>query len=101
MANKNGWDDALEAEFSRLWKAGHKCKDIAKALGKSTPSIRNYASRHRERLGLEVRDGNEWKNWRVIKNPTELDREWLGAVPFGHWTITKPWGTGHAQTASF
>jgi len=94
MANRNGWGDALEATFVNLWEQGYQYKQISEVLGKSVASIRNYASRHRDRLGLEIRTG--WEN-RPDNVMTELDHEWRGPVPFGHWLITKPWGTGNAQ----
>ena len=95
MGWNKAWHKDTEADLIALWKQGVEVKDIAAMLGKSRDSVRMYASRHRERLGLDVRTGAENKSRKMM---SELDRQWQGPVPFGHWSITKPWGTGNAET---
>ena len=78
-----------------MWKKGFTTKQIAHELGRTQIQVKSFASRRRDEFGLEPRTQfsqrrdaqdkkSEYDKW--------LDKMWKGPVPFGHWTITKPWG---------
>mgnify|MGYP001099355001 CR=1 FL=1 len=82
------WTEKHKQTLSHMWKAGYTASIIAEKLGKSSQSVRQYVSRHKKELDLEPRNFANWKN---VKFKKPFDIEWQGHVPFGHWTITKPW----------
>ena len=44
-------------------------------------TLRTFVSRNREKLNIERRGYRGF------------EKEWYGAVPRGHWSICKPWGS--------
>jgi len=83
------WDQADIDTLVELHNSGVSVITIAKELNKSHSSVKMYLQRHKHELGLKPRiDFNApAKSCRP-----QWDKEWYGRVPFGHWTITKPWG---------
>ena len=84
MFEKKYSDDDIST-LIEMWKDGYTASVIAEELDKSTQSVRQFLYRNRQRYGFEKRQsGNPFVQ-------TAFDKQWYGAVPFGHWTITKPW----------
>jgi IS30 family transposase len=74
-----------------LWKAGVSSNKIAKKLNRRRSAITQYLCRNRDKLGLQKRaERVGGRPRRSVKDSFEI--QWAGSVPFGHWTITKPWG---------
>ena len=84
------WNDEDVDTLVKLWHEGVAVKKIADTIGKSHNSTKMYVQRHREALGLNKREFVRVK--RAKSQCPKFDRQWYGAVPFGHWLITKPWG---------
>lgn len=88
MKKFKNWETEQVETFVQMWNENYYVKDIAEALGKTHESVKMFAQRNKESLGLKPKINFKApaKSFRP-----EWDREWYGAVPFGHWTITKPW----------
>lgn len=54
---------------------------IANKLGKNKRTIHNFLSKNAKKLGLDMQQ----------REDALSDKEWLGCVPYLHWTITKDW----------
>lgn len=83
------WSDKDIATLCKLWKQGVTTKNIAIEVNRKPEAVRQYVYLNKKKLGLTGRSQQETQIFRV---ETEFDREYRGAVPFGHWSITKPWG---------
>lgn len=82
------WTDEQVQTLVTMWTQGATKRQIANKLDKSVNAIKMYLERHRNELGLKRKcDINQ----RPKSQRPQFDREWYGAVPFGHWSITKPW----------
>lgn len=86
MSWKKQYSEQDLATFIEMWGEGCTATEIATKLNKSVNSIRQFASRYREKYNLEKREGG-----RVAPRHT-FDKQWHGVIPLGHWSITKPWG---------
>jgi hypothetical protein len=84
------WSQEDIATLRKMWNEGHSSHAIADAVNRNSSTIRQYVTKNRDWLGLEPRT-----RYGVLpyKNTSEFDKQWYGSVPFGHWTITKPWRT--------
>ena len=71
-----------------LWKEGVNIRDIARKLRRNRSGVAQYAYRNRVKLGLEKRGPSRVKK---RSQPKSFEEQWNGSVPFGHWSITKPW----------
>jgi hypothetical protein len=83
------WTDEHVDQLVEMWEVGTSVKEIADTLEKTPDSIKMYVQRHRRRLGLSKREFV--RVHRAKSQCPEFDRKWYGAVPCGHWSITKPW----------
>jgi len=72
----------------KLWKEGVSSNKIAAKLKRRRSAITQYVCRHREELGLAHRANTFGGRPRR----GDFDTQWRGVVPFGHWSITQPWG---------
>lgn len=79
------WTDDDVNTFVTMHEDGATIQQIADSIGTSRNAVKMFAQRHRQRLGLSSRIDR--------KQPPKsaIDKQWLGCVPFGHWTITKKW----------
>jgi len=85
MAFKKQYTEQDVKTLVRMWHDGYTASEIGNTISKSIASVRQFAHRNRKKLNLEIREGGK------PISKTTFDKEWLGSVPFGHWTITKPW----------
>jgi len=89
MITNTTWDQADIHMLVHMRNTGSSVTQIAEELGRSCSSVKMFISRHGEALGLKPRI--DFKAPAKSYRP-QWDKEWHGCVPFGHWTITKPWG---------
>lgn len=84
------WDKETIDTVVSMWGDGASAPEIAEVIGKEPVRVRMFISRNRQRYDLERRDN---KGSHVVSKAhiAAFEREWYGSVPFGHWTITKPW----------
>ena len=86
---------ADEARLVQEWRNGTDYDALERIFNVTKRTIQRYVSEHRERLGLEPRQGGKIKGKCYVNNksnPSEFDALWHGNVPCGHWMITNPWG---------
>lgn len=88
MNRAQSWTQKEIKTLVDMWSNGDTISDIANKLKKKRSAIAQYAHRNREKLALERRMPIVQAK-RKHKQPFE--QQWLGSVPFGHWTITKSW----------
>lgn len=86
--SSRGWDSNSIKTLRKLWVEGYSSAYIADQLDKKPSAIRQYVYKNRHELGLEARDARDVRPYESV---SEFEREWLGCVPYKHWTITKPW----------
>jgi len=104
MQNKTGkrvlvnWDQDKVKQLIELYLDNIPMDDIGGIIGVSYASTKaKITALRKSGVDLPYRDTKLLAQRRreTIANggkpPTEFDREYQGAVPFGHWTITKPW----------
>ena len=85
---KKLWNHEREVKLVELWEQDVTAEEIGKELGVTGRSVQRHVAKYRDRLGLKPRTGKF-----ATGRPQNLfEKEWRGAVPCGHWTITKPWG---------
>ncbi len=65
----------------KLERDGLNYEEIAKELKIKPNTIRGFIGRHRDELNI------------ARKGHRGFEADWYGAVPFGHWTICKRWGS--------
>jgi hypothetical protein len=94
------WPEEEILAMIDLYCAGTSNHDIALELGRTIPQVKAMMGKVRKKRNLPFRDAEQIKNTRkrtielggaAALTPTELDADWQGPVPFGHWMITKPW----------
>lgn len=85
-------------ELLKLYLDGVPLEDLAAEIGKSYASTKAKITALRK-SGMEI----PYRDQKLIqakrrqtmstgrKKQTAFDKEYQGAVPFGHWSITKPW----------
>lgn len=100
--NNITWSEEEVQTLITLWNQDVVVPDIADALKKTDSAIRSFITRNRDWLGIEQRPANFKRPKRKAPEErhrlTGIDKEWLGCVPFGHWTVTKRWSNnGSAQ----
>lgn len=101
---KRQWTHEQIETLVTMWNEDAIVKDIALAVGKTHRAVSRYVDRNREVLGLAYRNPIEsalrgQKNYWERKRAPEFEQQWTGPVVRGHWLITKPWRSGHAQAA--
>jgi predicted ArsR family transcriptional regulator len=90
---KKLWNHEREERLIELWEQDVPAQQIGKELGVTKRSVQRHVAKYRDRLGLEPRTGRFTPG-----RPQKLfEKEWHGVVPFGHWTITKPWSVGNGK----
>lgn len=90
------WTDEENEILVEMWNNGNYVHEICTALDKTESSVRNYIQRNREWLCLERRPANFRKLHDTFKlhgaeYMKAFDKQWRGAVPYRHWTITQKW----------
>ena len=80
-----------------LWKQNLHTREIATRMCLPGDVVSGYVYRHGKKLGISPRTKAWYKEQgfkfgRRTNADKSFDEAWAGAVPFGHWTITKPWG---------
>lgn len=82
----------------KLYLDGVPLEELAERVGKSYASTKaKITSLRKSGMDLPYRDQKLIQSRRRKtmangeKKQTPFDREYQGAVPFGHWMITKPW----------
>jgi len=83
------WTNEEVDTLVQMWKDGVSSGTIATKLNRRRSAISQYLCRHRDRLGLEKR--MEPVGGRPRKKMGGFEEAWKGAVPCGHWMITRPW----------
>lgn len=96
------WTQADIDELVTLYLDGVPLEELAERIGKSYPSTKaKITALRKSGMDLPYRDQKLIQATRRKtmnlgeKRLTPFDREYQGAVPFGHWVITKPWGKAH------
>ena len=80
--------------MQKMWAEGKTAVEIGEALRKTEYSVRQFMHRNREKYGFEKKQpGRPFCR-------AKFEKQWYGGVPFGHWSITKPWGKTNGRTAS-
>ena len=93
------WTKERQAKLVELYLDGLPIKKIAAEINKTYPATRRYIENHRVRLRLPLRDAiacavqgqRDAREDRLFSRGRSFEEQWTGPVPFGHWTITKPW----------
>lgn len=92
------WSPEDIDELLKLYLDGVPLEDLAAQIGKSYPSTKAKITALRKG-GMDI----PYRDQKLIqarrrktmasgeRKQTAFDREYYGAVPFGHWMITKPW----------
>lgn len=93
------WTQEQIDELVKLYKEGLTFEEISLRIGISHASTKAKITSLRQRgMDIPYRDKQSIaeKRMKTLANggrkPSAFDREYQGAVPFGHWLITKPWG---------
>lgn len=97
------WTQEQVDDLIKLYREGLTFEEISLKIGITHASTKAKLTALRQSgVDLPYRDPKVLAKKRLEtiakggKPPSEFDREYQGAVPFGHWTITKPWGS-HAK----
>lgn len=103
MSNKgrippHAWTHEQKRVLVEMWKDNQSPTVIGAVIGKSRNSVSNYVRKYQHLLGIQSRPKGFYKGERNIKRYSHLDKEWSGSVPFGHWSVTKPWGWSQSFT---
>ena len=92
------WTQADIDELVSLYLEGVPLEELAERIGKSYPSTKaKLTTLRKSGVDLPYRDQKLIQATRRKtmnlgeKRVTAFDLEYQGAVPFGHWSITKPW----------
>jgi len=88
MNREQSWKQEDINALVEMWKNGDTVSDIANKLNKKRSAVAQYAHRNRNKLGL----GHRQVVVQARSKKLPFEQQWLGSVPFGHWTITKAWG---------
>lgn len=73
------WTPEQIETLKAMRASGEPTKAIAKALGKTPSATSNFIQRYGHRYGI------------AVDRRSNIQREYNGAVPYLHWSITKPW----------
>jgi len=92
------WTQEALDKLVELYLEGVPLEELAQRIGASYPSTKAKITMLRKSgMDLPYRDQKLIQSTRRNtmnlgeKKLTAFDREYQGAVPFGHWSITKPW----------
>ena len=85
MAFKKQYTEKDIETLVHMWGDGYTATEVGNAIGKSMASVRQFIHRNRKKYDLEVKEGG-----RYVPRQS-FDKQWHGAIPCGHWMITKPW----------
>jgi len=107
MAGAKTWTQEQTDELVKLYLDYERVEDIAEIMGKTYCAVKGRLTYLRKNgVDLPLRDQRVSQNRRrsdesragntvYAKRLNEFEQQWYGRVPFGHWTITKPWKTEH------
>ena len=84
---KKLWTPEREERLVELWQQDVTAEAIGIELGVTKRSVQRHVAKYRDRLGLLPRHGR----FQAGRPQKQFDKEWYGSVPYGHWSITKPW----------
>lgn len=103
MSNKgrippHAWTTKQQAILIEMWNANASTTEIGAVVGKSRNSIANYVRINQKTLGIKPRPKSFYTGDLNNQRKKHFDAEWSGAVTFGHWSITKPWGWSQGFT---
>jgi hypothetical protein len=92
------WTQEQIDELVKLYKEGLTFEEISLKIGISHASTKaKVTSLRKQGMDIPYRDRQEIAQKRIDtiakggKKPSAFDRDYQGAVPFGHWLITKAW----------
>jgi len=88
VAFSSAWEQKDIDKLVELRNSGVSMPKIAEELGKTHNAVKMYVQRNGKALGL--RPALDFKK-PAKAQCRGFDKQWQGSVPFGHWTITKPW----------
>lgn len=88
---REAWSDEDIKTLRTMVSKGETSVRIAEAVGRTPSTVRQYVRNNARKLELKLPP----IRGRGLKNCADFDRRWYGAVPFGHWAITKPWSKGN------
>jgi len=80
------WTPERVAKLRKLYCSGLTYPEIGEELGVNGSTVRCFVRYNLKALGLTPRREKR-------HNPKTFESEWYGAVPRGHWSICKPWGS--------
>ena len=91
------WTQDRIDKLVSLWKQNLQTREIATRMCLPGDVVSGYVYRHGKKLGISPRTKTWYKEHgfrfgRRTNADKSFEQDWSGAVPFGHWTITKPWG---------
>lgn len=84
------WSESEVATFVELWNNDVLAEDIAFTLKRTSSAVHMYATNHRERLGLKVRNRHHRKQGQ-LRVDDAFNKAWYGSVPFKHWAMVGKW----------
>jgi len=86
------WSDKHIDIMRRMVAEGRSSTEIGKAVGRKPTTVRAYIKRNRAILNLTVANIQGRTAYDMPRyDATKFEKEWSGAVPYLHWSITKPW----------
>ena len=83
------WPDEDITILRKMLAEGKPSHEIGAVLGRKPSAVRRFVNYNKDRLRLV----KPMIQGRGRFNQSQFDKDWYGVVPFGHWSITKPWGT--------
>lgn len=93
------WDQKDLDKLVEMYLEGKTNSQICLTLKKTEGAVKCKIQKVKKVLNLPDRSSiSGYKSTPVGQSQlnSAFDRAWQGSVPFGHWTITKPWGS-HAE----
>ena len=87
------WNEQDLLTLRRMLADKKTSVEIGEAVNRNPTTVRQFIRNNAEKLSLDV----PMIQGRYRYNPKEFDKQWYGCVPFGHWTITKPWSKRKAS----
>lgn len=87
MARTKGahcWSDEEIDTLRRLRRQGVTMQKISEELGKKPHCIFDWLRRYAHEYNIPTKE-------KPRVNMKKFNKEWYGAVPYLHWSITKPW----------
>ena len=90
------WTEEEVAILVTMYNENMSYDDIGHRLNKTWGAVKNAVAKRRRKGFTDLPYRNKDKVIRTYEEEFGLktslfDRAWQGAVPFGHWSITKPW----------